>query len=105
MDITIGNTLIADAMGFQDTNHGWQDVQGWLVDVEEKDTFKLNDLKFHLDWNWLMVALDVVYKLSIKEEYVLKVKLEIQTALLLTDSTERRHKLWIAILHAIQHKN
>jgi len=104
MDITIGNQLIADAMGFQDTNNGWQDVQGWLVDVEEQDTFTLNNLKFHKDWNWLMTALDVVYKLNIKEEYVLKVNLEIKTSLLLTDSTERRHKVWVAILNAIQHK-
>jgi hypothetical protein len=104
MDITIGNQLIADALGFTETNHGFEDVQGWLVDVEEKDTFKLNDLKFDSDWNWLMAALDVIYKLPIKEEYTLKVSLEIKTALLLTDSTERRHKVWVAILHAIQHK-
>jgi hypothetical protein len=104
MDIHIGNQLIADTLGFQDTNHGWQDVQGFLVDVEDKDTFKLKELKFHSDWNWLMVALDVVYKLRIKEEFLDNVNFEIKTALLLSDSTERRHKVWIAVLHAIQHK-
>lgn len=101
MDINIGNGLIADYVGFQLTNHGWNDHNEILTSIEDKSDFKVNELKFHLDWDWL----NKVVEKCLKSTKVKKVdKDEIKLALLNYDAHDRKHLVWVACIHAIQHR-
>jgi hypothetical protein len=52
------NKLIAEFLGFQQTNIGWYDSEEVLLITERDNTF--DDLKFNTDWNWLMEAVDKI---------------------------------------------
>jgi hypothetical protein len=52
MSTTDNNKLLAEFMGFQQTNIGWYDAEEVLLRTEIDNTF--DNLKFHTDWNWLM---------------------------------------------------
>ena len=57
-NITENNRLIAEFLEFQSTTLGWFDNEEHLINVETDNTF--DDLKFHKDWNWLMVVVEKI---------------------------------------------
>jgi hypothetical protein len=57
-NITENNRLIAEFLEFQSTTLGWFDNEEHLINVETDNTF--DDLKFHKDWNWLMVVIEKI---------------------------------------------
>jgi hypothetical protein len=67
------NKLIAEFLGFQQTNIGWYDSEEVLLRIERDNTF--DDLKFDTDWNWLMKAVEKINDfnnvVSINENHVL----------------------------------
>jgi hypothetical protein len=58
MSTTENNKLIAEFMGFQQTNLGWYDAEEILLRAERDNTF--DNLKFHTDWNWLMEVVEKI---------------------------------------------
>ena len=58
MSTTENNRLIAEFLGFQQTNIGWYDAEEVLLRTEIDNTF--DDLKFHTDWNWLMQVVEKI---------------------------------------------
>ena len=52
------NKLIAEFLGFQQTNIGWYDTEEVLLRTEIDNTF--DNLKFHTDWNWLMKVVEKI---------------------------------------------
>ena len=61
------NKLIAEFLGFQQTNIGWYDAEEVLLRTERDNTF--DDLKFHTDWNWIMAAtIECFIKLGSKND-------------------------------------
>ena len=67
------NKLIAEFLGFQQTNIGWYDSEEVLLRTERDNTF--DDLKFDTDWNWLMKAVEKcltkldTYNITTNEHY------------------------------------
>ena len=57
-NIVENNRLIAEFLEFQSTTLGWFDNEEHLINVETDNTF--DDLKFHKDWNWLMVVVEKI---------------------------------------------
>jgi hypothetical protein len=58
------NKLIAEFLGFQQTNIGWYDAEEVLLRTEIDNTF--DNLKFHTDWNWLMQVVEKIENLQYK---------------------------------------
>ena len=58
MNTVENNKIIAEFLGFQNTNSGWYDYEDVLCDFESDNTFDVEDLKFDKDWNWLMPVID-----------------------------------------------
>jgi hypothetical protein len=58
------NKLIAEFLGFQQTNIGWYDSEEVLLRTERDNTF--DELKFDTDWNWLMEAVEKIENLQYK---------------------------------------
>jgi hypothetical protein len=58
---TENNKLLAEFMGFQQTNIGWYDAEEVLLRSEIDNTF--DNLKFHTDWNWLMEVVEKIEQL------------------------------------------
>jgi hypothetical protein len=58
MSTTDNNKLLAEFMGFQQTNIGWYDAEEVLLRAERDNTF--DNLKFHTDWNWLMQVVEKI---------------------------------------------
>jgi hypothetical protein len=56
------NKLIAEFMGFQQTNLGWYDAEETLINVESDNTF--DTLKYDTDWNWLMAVVDKIERIE-----------------------------------------
>lgn len=54
------NKLIAEFLGMQKTDLGWFDNEEVFSDTERDNTF--DDLKFHRDWNWLMLVVNEIEK-------------------------------------------
>jgi len=52
------NKLLAEFMGFQQTNIGWYDAEEVLLRAERDNTF--DNLKFNTDWNWLMQVVEKI---------------------------------------------
>jgi hypothetical protein len=62
MTTTDNNKLLAEFMGFQQTNIGWYDAEEVLLRAEIDNTF--DNLKFHTDWNWLMQVVEKIEDLG-----------------------------------------
>jgi hypothetical protein len=92
MDSNIGNELIATALGYVKTNVGW---------TSDNTTVDKSELEFHSDWNDLMHVVDWCFKQ--KADY--QDQKAIEDALISADSVNRKHNVWIACIHLIQHKN
>jgi hypothetical protein len=60
------NKLLAEFMGFQQTNIGWYDAEEVLLRAERDNTF--DNLKFHSDWNWLMQVVEKIESLGVVVE-------------------------------------
>jgi hypothetical protein len=60
------NKLLAEFMGFQQTNIGWYDAEEVLLRAERDNTF--DNLKFHSDWNWLMEVVEKIESLGVVVE-------------------------------------
>jgi hypothetical protein len=56
------NKLLAEFMGFQQTNIGWYDAEEVLLRAERDNTF--DNLKFDTDWNWLMQVVEKIESLN-----------------------------------------
>lgn len=97
MEVSIGNCLIAERLGFQPNNHGWEDVKGVLMEEEEKNQFKLNELKFHSNWEWLMEAVKHCNSIPSTEDNEKHFK-ELYDAVL----TFNKNNVWTAVLHFFQ---
>ena len=58
--------MIAEFMGFQQTNIGWYDAEEVLLRSEIDNTF--DNLKFHTSWDWLMPVVDTIYNTGMDEQ-------------------------------------
>jgi hypothetical protein len=57
MNVIINSNIeIGEFLGFQKTDIGYFDNDESLLGIEDDNTFNADELKFHRNWNWLMVA-------------------------------------------------
>ena len=92
MESNIGNELIANALGYVKTNAGW---------TSDNTTVDKSELEFHTDWNDLMHVVDWCFK---QTDTTYQDQKEIEDALISADSENRKHNVWKACIHLIQHR-
>lgn len=59
MNTTENNKIIAEFMGYIDNGCS---EEGFLINPITNFDEEINDLRYHLDWNWLMEVVEKIFK-------------------------------------------
>lgn len=68
MNTTENNKLLAEFLGFKKLSNHFYNPQDILYSIEQNTEWFSEDLKFHKDYNWLMLVVEKITFISMEDD-------------------------------------